>query len=95
MSAYLVVQLRFTDRAAYDRYQAGFRDVFKQFNGRILAADEHPLTVEGHWDREKIVILEFPDADSADAFSNSPEYELIARDRKAGADAVVLRVQGL
>lgn len=94
MSVYLVAQLRFTDRAAYDRYQAGFWDVFKQFNGRILAADEHPLIVEGHWDREKIVILEFPDADSADAFSNSSEYELISRDRKAGADAVVLRVQG-
>lgn len=94
MSVYLVAQLRFTDRAAYDRYQAGFLGVFKQFNGRILAADERPLIVEGRWDREKIVILEFPDADSADAFSNSPEYELISRDRKAGADAVVLRVQG-
>lgn len=94
MSVYLVAQLRFTDRAAYDRYQAAFWGVFSKFNGKILAADEHPVTVEGHWDREKIVILDFPDANSADAFSASPEYELISRDRKAGADAVVLRVQG-
>lgn len=94
MSVYLVAQLRFTDRVAYDRYQARFWDVFRQFNGKLLAADEQPLVVEGQWDREKIVILEFPDTVSADAFSASPEYEHIAMDRKAGADAVILRVQG-
>lgn len=94
MSVYLVAQLRFTDRQAYDRYQAQFMSVFNRFNGRVLAADESPVVREGAWAHEKIVILEFPDAQSADAFDASPEYQEIAIDRKAGADAVILQVAG-
>lgn len=95
MSVYLVAQLRFTDRRAYDRYQGRFMSVFNRFNGRVLAADESPVVREGAWAHEKIVILEFPDAQSADAFDASPEYQEIAIDRKAGADAVILQVAGL
>lgn len=94
MAVYLLAQLRFTNREAYDRYQARFMDVFRQFNGRLLAADEHPAVLEGNWDREKVVLMSFPDAQSAEAFSSSSAYQEIAKDRKAGADAVVLMVHG-
>ena len=33
MTVYVIVQLKMIDRAAYDRYQARFFDVFKKFNG--------------------------------------------------------------
>jgi uncharacterized protein (DUF1330 family) len=59
MTVYVVGQLRFTDRAAYERYAARFRDVLKQFGGRLLAADEQPEIIEGRWDRDKIVLLSF------------------------------------
>ncbi|WP_035657544.1 hypothetical protein [Bradyrhizobium sp. STM 3809] len=42
MSIHVVVQLKTTDRAAYDRDQARFFEVFRNFNGRLLAADEAP-----------------------------------------------------
>jgi uncharacterized protein (DUF1330 family) len=35
MTVYVIVQLKMTDRAAYDRYQARFFDVFRKFSGRI------------------------------------------------------------
>ncbi|MGY4304722.1 uncharacterized protein (DUF1330 family) [Bradyrhizobium sp. USDA 4369] len=38
MSVYVVMRLKITDRAAYDRYLAGFFDVFRNYNGPILAA---------------------------------------------------------
>ena len=38
MTVYVIVQLKMTDRAAYDRYQARFFDVFKKFSGRLLSA---------------------------------------------------------
>ena len=47
MTVYVIVQLKMIDRAAYDRYQARFFGVFKQFNGRLLAADESPDVLEG------------------------------------------------
>lgn len=47
MTVYAIAQLKVTDRAAYDRYQARFFDVFRKYNGRLLAADEHPRVLEG------------------------------------------------
>jgi uncharacterized protein (DUF1330 family) len=35
MTVYAIVQLKMTDRAAYDRYQARFIEVFKKFSGRL------------------------------------------------------------
>jgi uncharacterized protein (DUF1330 family) len=95
MSVYIIAQLKFTQRQRYDRYQSRFMDVFRKFKGRLLVADEHPLVVEGEWPRDKVVIMEFPDAEAARDFQESPEYREIAVDRKAGADAVVLTVRGL
>lgn len=95
MTVYAIAQLRFTDRAAYDRYQARFLDVFRRHPGTLLAADESPNVVEGRWDREKVVLMSFPDEAAFREFVQSPEYEDIAKDRRAGADTVVLLVRGL
>jgi len=92
---YAIAQLRITDRAAYDRYQSRFMAVMKKFRGRLLAADEHPRIVEGTWDREKVVLLEFPDTAAFREWAESPEYLEIARDRHAGSDAVILLVKGI
>jgi uncharacterized protein (DUF1330 family) len=95
LSVFVIVQLKMTDRAAYDRYQARFLDVFKKFNGRLLSADEHPPVLEGVWDRDKLVLMSFPDEAAFDAWANSPEYLEISKDRKAGAQATVLLAKGL
>ena len=95
MSVYIIAQLKFTRRELYDRYQSRFMDVFKKFKGKLLVADAHPIVLEGEWPRDKVVIMEFPDAESARRFQESPEYEAIAVDRKAGADAIVMTVRGL
>lgn len=95
MTVYAIAQLKFTERAAYDRYQAGFLDVFRRYSGVLLAADESPEVVEGDWDREKVVLMSFPDEASFRDWAESPEYQEISKDRQAGADTVVLLVKGL
>ncbi|MFZ1161026.1 DUF1330 domain-containing protein [Mycobacterium sp.] len=95
MTVYAIAQLRFTDRAAYDRYQARFLDVFRRFRGMLLAADEQPQIVEGSWDRHKVVLMSFPDEAEFRSWSESAEYQEISQDRKAGADTVVVLVKGL
>jgi uncharacterized protein (DUF1330 family) len=92
---YAIAQLRFTDRAAYDRYQARFMEVFRRHPGTLLAADESPQVIEGQWDREKLVLMSFPDEAAFHRWAQSPEYQDISKDRRAGADTVVLLVQGL
>ncbi|MCK1357678.1 DUF1330 domain-containing protein [Bradyrhizobium sp. 199] len=94
MSVYIIAQLKFKKREVYDGYQARFLGVFEKFNGKVLVADENPVVLEGEWPRDKVVLLEFPDKDSAQQFHESPEYQAIAVDRKAGADGIVLMLQG-
>jgi len=88
------VQLKMTDRAAYDRYQARFFDVFKKFSRQLLSADENPAVLEGTWDRDKLVLMSFPDEAAFRAWGSSAEYLEISKDRKAGATAVVLLAKG-
>jgi len=95
VTVYAIAQLRFTDRAAYDRYQARFMEVFRRYPGTLLAADESPQVVEGDWDREKVVLMSFPDQEAFRGWAESPEYQEISKDRHAGADTVVLLVKGL
>jgi uncharacterized protein (DUF1330 family) len=95
MSVYIIAQLKFTRRELYDRYQGRFFGVFRKFKGKVLVADERPQVLEGAFEHDKVVVLEFPDHIAALEFQRSSEYAEIAADRKAGADAVVLMVRGL
>jgi uncharacterized protein (DUF1330 family) len=95
VTVYAITQLRFTDRAAYDRYQASFMEVFRRHPGTPLVAGESPQMVEGDWDSEKVVLMSFPDEAALRGWAESPEYQSISKDRRAGADTVVLLAKGL
>jgi uncharacterized protein (DUF1330 family) len=95
MTVYAIAQLKFTDRAAYNRYQAAFMDVFQRHGGTLLAADESPEVVEGDWDGDKVVLMSFPDEAAFSDWANSSAYQRISQDRRAGADTVVLLAHGL
>jgi|ERR1700733_7198897 uncharacterized protein (DUF1330 family) len=95
MAVYVIAQLSITDRSAYNRYQDRFMAVLSKYRGRLLAADESPTVLEGEWDRDKLVLLSFPDEEAMREWAESPEYLEISKDRKAGAKAVVLLAKGL
>jgi len=87
--------LRFTDEAAYRRYQRRFADAFAGSGGKLLAADEAPIVLEGKWAGDKLVIMEFDGRETARQFLQSPAYQAISEDRKAGAETIALLVRGL
>jgi uncharacterized protein (DUF1330 family) len=87
--------MRFTDEAAYRRYQSRFADVFAGSGRRLLAADEAPIVLEGEWTSEKLLIMEFDGRETARKFLQSPAYQAISEDRKAGAEIIALLVRGL
>ena len=62
--------------------------------GGLLSADEHPAVLEGTWDRDKLVLMSFPDEAAFRRLANSPEYLEISKDRKAGAEEIVLLAKG-
>ncbi|MBK6705058.1 MAG: DUF1330 domain-containing protein [Caulobacteraceae bacterium] len=100
MTVYALAQLRIHDAERYGRYMnnfvARYAEVFGKFGGKLLAADDAPRVLEGEWwDRNKVVLMEFPDVEAFTAWASSPEYNEIAIDRVAGAEAVVLLIKGM
>lgn len=94
MTVYVIAQVKFTKEELYRRYQSRFADVFRQFNGKLLAADEKPIVLDGIFAHDKVVVMQFPDQTEAERFLTSPAYEEISRDRIAGADVVSVMVKG-
>jgi uncharacterized protein (DUF1330 family) len=95
VTVYAIAQLKITDRDAYNRYQAAFMAVFQRYSGTLLAADEAPRVIEGEWDRDKVVLMSFPDEAAFQEWAESPDYQRISEDRRAGADTVVTLVQAI
>jgi uncharacterized protein (DUF1330 family) len=85
--ALVVANIRFKDRARYDRYAEAFPAVFANSGGQMLAADEDPQPLNGGGQGvDKIVVMRFDSEESARGFLASPEYVRIAEDRDAGAE---------
>ena len=95
MTVYAIAQFTVTDRAAYRRCQSSFADVFRQFDGELLVADEAPTVEEGNWGYQKVILMSFPDGQALRTFADSPEYRTISVDRQAGTEGVVLIAHGL
>jgi uncharacterized protein (DUF1330 family) len=95
MSVYVIAQLWIHNPVTYGRYVERFMNVFKNYKGSVLVADENPTVVEGAWDGNKIVMVSFPTEASFRQWADSSEYLDIAKDRKAGAESVILLVKGI
>jgi uncharacterized protein (DUF1330 family) len=95
MCVYVIAQLSIHDQARYGRYVERFMDVFKKYQGSLLAADSNPVVFEGPWDGNRMVVLSFPDERAFRDWAESAEYQEIAKDRKAAARTVIVLVHGL
>lgn len=93
MTVYAIVQVDIFDRQAYDRYQAKFWNVFKQFNGQLLVNDESPKILEGDWQHSKMVVVSFPSEEEFHDWAGSAEYGEIVVDRIAGANVTIVLSQ--
>ncbi|MFZ5734144.1 MAG: DUF1330 domain-containing protein [Pseudomonadota bacterium] len=95
MTVYVIASVTFTKEELYRRYQSRFADVFKQFKGKLLVADEKPTVLDGAFTHNKVVVMEFPDEAEAERFLTSPAYQKISEDRIAGAETLSVMVKGL
>lgn len=81
-------------RANYERYRAEVPTLIEQHGGRYLARAATPESLEGAPSNGRWHLVEFPDADAAQAFWASADYLAIKPLREGAADvrAVLLGV---
>jgi uncharacterized protein (DUF1330 family) len=94
MSAYIVVDMNVSDPQEYQKYAQAAARTVAQYGGRYLVRGGNPQPVEGDWMPTRIVVLEFPDAEQARRWYDSPEYQEAKALRAACAKGRFVIVDG-
>jgi uncharacterized protein (DUF1330 family) len=95
MTTYVTAQITIHDREKYAQYEEGFMEVFSRYDGKMLAVDEAPKVWEGQWSYTRTVLIEFPSAQSAEAWYGSAEYQQLATHRWAASAANIALLEGV
>jgi uncharacterized protein (DUF1330 family) len=76
MAAYLISDITVRDGAAFEVYRTRAADAIHTYGGRYLARLGEVQVLEGSWNPNMIVIVEFPNLERARVWYHSPEYAL-------------------
>ena len=89
MPAYVVGTIHVTDPACWQQYLERVGGTFGSAGGQVLMRAVKAASLHGDAHGERIVVIEFPDAESARRWHESPAYQALAPLRDAGADVVL------
>ncbi len=96
MAAYLVVDTALDNPARYEDYKAVARPIVEAHGGEYLArGGELTLKETDLWSPTRLVLVRFPDADTARRFYDSPEYQKVLGISKESARRTVVILEGV
>jgi len=94
MTAYWIGEHAITDPATFDEYLRQVIPMIERFGGRYLTRVGAHQVLDGNWDPNRVVIVEFPDMAAIRAFYTSPEYQPLIALRRSAARDVIIAVDG-
>ena len=95
MAAYLISDITVRDRAAFEIYRTRAADAIHLYGGRYLARLGEVQVLEGSWNPNMIVIVEFPSLEQARAWYRSPEYASALEVRETALSRNLILVDGV
>ena len=96
MTAYVIVDTKIKNDEAYEEYKKLARPIAEKYGGIYRARGGEMEVLESDlWSPTRIVVVEFPDMESARAFASSEEYAPIKVIRHENADCTLLIVDGI
>lgn len=95
MAAYVIVEIEVTDPEGYAAYRELAPPIVAQYGGKYLARGGAIDVLEGDWNPQRLVILEFPSAEQARAWWNAPEYAEPRAMRQRTTRSKLLVLEGL
>lgn len=95
VSAYVIARVWVKDKDGYEQYRQMVGPTVKQFGGRFLARGGDTEALEGGACPDRVIIVEFPDYESALAWYSSEEYAPAKSQRIKSSEAELILVQGL
>lgn len=94
MAAYIVSRVNIDDMEAMRSYFEDAPATVDAYGGKYLARTNDLLALEGDERIDRMVLLEFPDTASAEAWYDSPEYRPLRDQRWAAAEAKIIIIPG-
>lgn len=95
MPAYVINDMEITDPALLEDYKRLSPPTIAQYGGRFLVRGGALTPLEGDWSPRRLVILEFPDREAAQAWLDSPEYAPARRLRQLASKSNLVVVDGI
>jgi uncharacterized protein (DUF1330 family) len=94
MKAYILVEIKITDAALYETYKKLTPASLLPFEGKFIVRGGKSESLEGEWEAERLVILEFPNVEAAKAWWSSDEYAPAKAIRQRASYTKMLLVEG-
>jgi uncharacterized protein (DUF1330 family) len=96
MATYLIVDTLLDKPELYEDYKLQARPLVEQYGGEYLARGGNLTLKETDlWSPTRMVLIRFPDAESANRFYHSPEYQAILPISKQSARRTMIMLEGV
>lgn len=93
MPAFVIVEVDITDPEKYNAYKQLTPATVSAFGGKFVLRGNPVTVLEGEWDHERLVMLQFPTKEKAEAWYNSDGYQHAKSVREGAAKAKFLLVE--
>lgn len=94
MPAYIIADVYVTDATGYEPYRPLAAASIARFGGRFVVRGGNADLLEGTPEPARVVVIEFPDAETARRWYRSDEYQQALKIRQANSTARVILVEG-
>ena len=95
MPAYVLAEIEITNPEGYREYTTHVPATIEKYGGRFLHRGGAVTVLEGEWPQVRRVIIEFPSAEVARKWWDSPEYEKPKAMRRANSKGRLMLLEGL
>jgi uncharacterized protein (DUF1330 family) len=95
MPAYIIVDVKIHNAVEYEEYKKLTPASVAAYRGRFIVRGGTTETLEGSWKPGRIVVLEFPNAERANQWWNSPEYAPAKLIRQGASETGMILVNGV
>lgn len=94
MPAYVIAEVQVTDPAGYEAYRPLAGASIARAGGRFVVRGGNADLLEGAPEPNRVVVIEFPDAEAARRWYHSDEYQAAVKIRQANSTGRMILVEG-
>jgi len=95
VSAYVIVDIAVSNPERYEDYKAMAAESVERYDGRYVVRGGRSEPLEGAWEPQRVVVLEFPTYERAKAWWSSEDYREAKALRQAVAESRMIVVEGV